>query len=158
DQLSPPSPAGIQAIRWRHSLHDLTVIGFGLTLAVLLVGGVLGYANLRRLAENEQKVAHTHEVIEEMESLLSTLKDAETGQRGYLLINDDKYLQPYEDALKRVDALVARVKDLTADNADRQARLTMLEKKMGDRLDLMKQTVGLMRDGDRPAALKMVQS
>ena len=141
-----------------YKLRDAAVIGFGLTLAVLLVGGLLGYINAGRLAENSQWVAHTHEVIGELEALLSTLKDAETGQRGYLLTEDEKYLESYDDALQRVGAEVARLKELTSDNPDQQARLAVLDKKMGVRLDELKQTVALMKKGDRPAALKVVRS
>ena len=86
----------------KHNLRDGVGIGYALTLAVLAVGGGLGYTNARQLADDDRKVAHTHEVIESLEALLSTLKDAETGQRGYLLAEDEKYLKPYDDALRGV--------------------------------------------------------
>ena len=41
-------------------------------------------------------VAHTHEVLDALEQLISTLKDAETGQRGYLITGEPRYLDPYE--------------------------------------------------------------
>ena len=91
-------------------------VGFGLTLAVLLVGGVLGIDAVSRLADSERVVAHTHELIGELETLLSTLPDAETGPRGFLLTEDEKRLQPYERALQRVADVVARLRKLTADN------------------------------------------
>jgi len=81
-QLSPPTFASIGPIRRKHSLRDFAIIGFGLTLAVLVAGGVLGYVNVRHLATNEQQVAHTREVILKLEALLSTVKDAETGAAG----------------------------------------------------------------------------
>lgn len=158
DPLPPPTSANVEAIRQKHNLHHLAVIGFGLTLAVLVVGGVLGYANVHRLAENEGMVAHTHEVIGELESLLSRLKDAETGQRGYLLVGDEKYLQPYDEALRKVNADLAGLKELTSDNPDQQARLAVLEQKIAARLDELKRTIALMKGGDRPAALQIVRS
>ncbi len=156
DQVSPS--AGIEAIRRKHSLYDVGVIGFGLTLAVLLIGGVLGVVNAWRLAENERSVAHTQEVMRELEALLSTLKDAETGQRGYLLTENDKYLQPYEEAMRRVDAVVAHLKELMSDNADQQARLAGIEQKITTRLDELRRTVALLKGGDRTAAMKIVHS
>jgi PAS domain S-box-containing protein len=141
----------------KHGLPDFAVIGFGLTLAVLLVGGVLGFVSARRLSDNEQMVAHTHEVIGELEALLSTLKDAETGQRGYLLTEDAKYLQPYEDALKRLQATVAHLNELVH-NPDQQARLAELETNITPRLEELRQTVALVKQGDRPAAMKIVRS
>jgi PAS domain S-box-containing protein len=141
-----------------YKLRDVAVIGFVLTLAVLVLGGVLGYTSARRLDDNSRLVAHTHEVIGALESLLSTLKDAETGQRGYLLAEEGKYLEPYEDALKRVQAEVARLNELTSDNPDQQTRLAVLKKKIDVRLDELGQTVALMKKGDRPAALQIVKS
>src|SRR6188768_552414 len=69
-----------------------------LTLAVLLIGGGIGYINVRQLDDNRRLVNHTYEVVGALETLLSTLKDAETGQRGYLLSADEQYLQPYQTA------------------------------------------------------------
>jgi PAS domain S-box-containing protein len=157
-QLLPPTYAGMEDLRRKHSLRDLVVLGFGLLLALLVIDGVLGYVNVQHLIENEQKVARTHEILGEMEALLSTLKDAETGQRGFLLTEEEKYLQPYDDALKRVEASVAHLKELLSDNPDQQARLAVLHQKITARLDELKQTVALVKGGDRPAALKIVRS
>jgi PAS domain S-box-containing protein len=141
----------------RHGLRDAAVIGFGLTLAGLVVGGVLGTANVRQLTRNERQVARTHEVIGELESLPSTLKDAETGQRGYLLTGDEKYLQPYEEALRRVQATAAHLGVLTSDNLEQQARLALLGPKIAAKLDELGQTIALVKEGDRPAAMKIVR-
>jgi PAS domain S-box-containing protein len=134
------------------------VIGFLLTLAVLAAGGLLGYMNVRRLVDNDRAVAHTHEVIGSLEGLLSIIKDAETGQRGYLLTEDKKYLEPYDGALRRVQDEVVHLQELTADNLDQQANLVVLRQKIDSKLDELRQTVALMRKGDRPAALKIVHT
>src|SRR5436190_11157098 len=52
ERLLPPTFATIEAIRQKHSLRDVVVIGFGLTLSVLIVGGVLGYESTARLVKN----------------------------------------------------------------------------------------------------------
>jgi PAS domain S-box-containing protein len=158
ERLLPPTSTGIEYASQKYSLRDLAVIGFGLLLAVLVSGGVLGYVNVRLLSKNEQLVAHTHKVIGELEALLSTLADAETGQRGYLLTEDEKYLQPYDDALKRVDAAIANLKELTSDNPDQQARLAVLEQKVAVRLEELKRTVALMKARNRPAAMEIVRT
>ena len=114
----------------QHYRRDAVVIGFGLTLAILVVGGWIGYINVRRLAEHNQWLAHTHKVIGALEALLSTLKDAETGERGYLLVKDKKYLEPYEDALSRVKDEVIVLKNLISDNPVQQANIAVLEQKI----------------------------
>jgi CHASE3 domain sensor protein len=116
----------------------------------------------RRSALEEKSVVElldpkvTHTVISELESLLSILKDAETGQRG--LAKDEKYLQPYDDALKRINGAIAHLEQLTSDDPEQQARLTLLEGKISARLDELSWTVILMKTGDRATALEIVRS
>jgi PAS domain S-box-containing protein len=138
-------------------LPDFAVIAFALAFAVVLAGGVLGYMNAGRLAQHGERVAHTYRVIGSLEALLSTLKDAETGQRGYLLAEDESYLQPYEQAIGRVRAELDRIKALTADNPDQGARLAALEARVAVRLEELHRTVDLAKSGQRAAALAVVR-
>ncbi len=71
---------------------QLTVLGIASVLVV--ANGAVSYFNTRQLSKNEQLVAHTHQVLTELESTFLTLKDAEAGQRGYLLTQDPTYLKP----------------------------------------------------------------
>jgi methyl-accepting chemotaxis protein len=65
------------------------VAGFGLAALTLVVIAVLSYRNTNRLIENDSWVAHTSQVRTELADLLSEFKDAETGQRGYLITGED---------------------------------------------------------------------
>ncbi len=129
-----------------------------LTLIVLVAGAIFGFINARRLENNRRLVNHTYEVVGSLETLLSTLKDAETGQRGFLLTEDEQYLEPYRDALTRESAELDRLKTLTSDNALQQARLATLREKIDQRFDELKQTVDLFSSGDRVAALAIVRN
>ena len=132
-------------------------LGAGLLiLAVLVIGGAIGYTNARRLNDNRRLVSRTHEVVLALESLLSTLKDAETGQRGYLLSADEQYLQPYQAALIRVAAERQRLNLLISDNPGQLTRLRMLGSKIEVKLDELTRTVDLLRSGDSLAALAIV--
>ncbi len=70
-------------------------LGFGLVCVVLLLSAALSFRNTRQLHEHDLEVARTHELLNATEAVLSSLKDAETGQRGYLLTDNEDYLQPY---------------------------------------------------------------
>src|SRR5262249_50997633 len=156
EKLSPPTSETVEAIRRKHGLNDIVVIGFGLVLAVLVTGAVLGYLNSERLVDNEALVARTHVVIGELDNLLSTLKDAETGQRGYLLRGNPEYLQPYTDALGRVGGELEKLNELTSDNREQQARLRALERKVAGLLDSLRLPVAQLQAGDRTAALNTI--
>jgi methyl-accepting chemotaxis protein len=132
------------------------IAGFGLAaLTLLLIAGV-SYRNASFLIETEDWVAHTHQVRTELADLLSQLKDAETGQRGYLLTGDENYLEPYKSALSSIQSTLADVRRLTADNPIQQRRLASLQQPIDSKLAELKQTIDLRRSQGLDAALKIV--
>jgi PAS domain S-box-containing protein len=90
--------------------------GYALVLAILLADAALTVSNLRTIAESEGRVGHSRELIVEIDRSLSLLKDAETGQRGYLLTGDPKYLAPYVETSRELDRHQERLAELTADH------------------------------------------
>ena len=102
------------------------VAGFGLSALTLVLVAVVSYRNAYLLIENDAWVAHSHQVRIELADLLSELKDAETGQRGYLLTGDDNYLEPYTSSLGALQTTLAELRKITSDNPEQQRRLTEL--------------------------------
>jgi signal transduction histidine kinase len=83
-------------------------------LVVILIVSVITYRNLENYTEEVRFVRHSNEVIKQAQLILSTIKDAETGQRGFQLTGDTTYLDPYFSAiaelpreLKLLDSLVS---------------------------------------------------
>ncbi len=62
--------------------------GLAATLIFFIVSGTVSYLNTRSLSNNALLVTHTHEVLTALSDLLSLVKDAETGQRGYLITGE----------------------------------------------------------------------
>jgi methyl-accepting chemotaxis protein len=130
--------------------------GFGLSAITLAVISLVAYLNAGRLVENDTWVKHTYEVRSTLGSLLSQLKDAETGQRGYLITGEDSYLAPYQAAVGTLPAALEDVRRLTSDNADQQRRLTALGKLIDAKMAELKQTIDLRRTQGLDAATKVV--
>ena len=63
-------------------------IGYAISLLLLIVSSVASYKSIRNLLISQTEINHTNLVIQKLEDVISILKDAETGQRGYLLTND----------------------------------------------------------------------
>ncbi len=59
-------------------------------------------------------VSHTNDVKISLSSILSALQDAETGQRGFLLTGDEKYLEPFVWSTAKLDDIMSNLKDLTS--------------------------------------------
>jgi PAS domain S-box-containing protein len=121
-------------------------VGFALALAVLVANGVVSYLSARRLVGAERSVASSYEVQAELEGLLTTLTDAETGQRGYLITGERRYLEPYETAAVRAHAHLGRLRDLIADPAPEHDPLAGLESSIRCKLAELHEAVAL-RDG-----------
>jgi CHASE3 domain sensor protein len=111
------------------------VIGLGMVVALLGVSAGVVYRNTRQLHDESYRVAHTQEVLNALGGLFSTMKDAETGQRGYLITGNERYLSSYHDARAALEGKVARVKRLTEDNDRQQARISRIKELMQDKLD-----------------------
>jgi methyl-accepting chemotaxis protein len=101
--------------------------GFALALAILAIIGLVAYQSISKLTETADWVDHTHQVIETTESMLSTMKDAETGQRGYVLTGDESYLAPYLEAEGAIAGEIKSLRELTIDNPNQQRRIDQLE-------------------------------
>ena len=136
-------------------LHRRLTVYFALGLAVLGVNVAVSYSHIRRLIENNALVTHSQEVIITLERMLSTLKDAETGQRGYLLTGSPNYLEPYNSAIAQIYQQVERLQTLTSDNAAQQQRLQTLQPLINEKLNELNQTI-LLRQTRGPAAAERV--
>ncbi|MEP0919956.1 PAS domain S-box protein [Leptolyngbya sp. DQ-M1] len=131
--------------------------GFSITLVLVLINGVISYRNIFRLVDNERLVRQSHQVIAVLEDTLSTLKDAETGQRGYLLTGQDQYLEPYNSAITRVSEQVQTLKQLKTRTTQPQ-QIEVLEQAITAKLTELNQTIQLRRTGKFDEALRIVRS
>jgi PAS domain S-box-containing protein len=129
----------------------------GLVVALLLISAGLGYWNTRRLNEDAGWTAHTHDVIEALLNLVSTVKDAETGQRGFIITGQPGYLDPYNTAVATLQEELDKVKRLTADNPRQQAHIPVLQSLVAAKLKELQRTIGL-RQRDVEAARRLVLS
>jgi signal transduction histidine kinase/CheY-like chemotaxis protein len=129
----------------------LAVVG----LTLLLVAGLL-YRNAHGFIEAGQWVSHTHEVLAELEGTLSSVADAQTATRGYIITGQEAFLEPYQAAVPAVRAHVDRLKSLTADNPDQQRRVAMLGGAVAERLDWLQGNIDARRQKGFEAARQRV--
>ncbi|MHB2025071.1 MAG: CHASE3 domain-containing protein [Elusimicrobiota bacterium] len=130
--------------------------GFALALAMFVVVGALTYQNTTKALETNVWVEHTHSVLERLSNLLSLLKDAETGQRGYLITGKESYLEPYQAAIALIPESVNDLKELTKDNPDQQRRIDILEPLLAKKLNELNNTIKLRKNKGFQAAAQAV--
>lgn len=129
-----------------------------LSLAALGLLVLLGatFHSVRGLLGANARVAHTFQVLETLEGAFSALKDAETGQRGFLLTGQNSYLEPYRDAQKVARQRFARAGDLTLDDPAQKRRLEALRPLVETKLAITRQSIEVRRRQGFAAAQKLL--
>ncbi len=130
--------------------------GYGLALVVVGAVGVVAYRANSELVDSADWVTHSHKVKGALSDTLSALKDAETGQRGFLLTGEERYLEPYTAAIKVISSDIQQLRNLTSDNPGQQARIARLQTAAADKLAELAKTIALRRQGKEHAALEEI--
>ncbi|HEX8360210.1 MAG TPA: CHASE3 domain-containing protein [Longimicrobium sp.] len=140
----------------RLSTRSLIDLGFAIALLVLLVVSAIAFRSLSRLRTDEGAVVQSQQVLRVLEGVVSRLKDAETGQRGYLLTGQERFLEPYEVAVRSIDGELATLDTLIAERQERRhvAELRLLAAR---KLSIMGETVRLGRAGEFGRAIAIVR-
>jgi signal transduction histidine kinase len=127
-------------------------------LLLLLATGVLLVQGIEALRQAREATTVTTQRLLATEVLLSDLRDAETGQRGYLLTNDSNYLQPYNEALSRLVDSRARLEAQLRRPPPPIDRYQTLGPLIQAKLAELAQSIDLARHGQREQALAVVRS
>ncbi|HEY0424614.1 MAG TPA: CHASE3 domain-containing protein, partial [Rhodopila sp.] len=134
---------------------------------VLVFAAIIGFLALIGFTTWDRFVAarsardwttHTYAVLAAAGKVEIAVRDAETGQRGYLLTGDKAYLEPYESALGQMPDLLADLQRLTADNAVQQARLSLLAPAWQRRSQQFVQNIQAREDKGLSAAAAILQT
>jgi methyl-accepting chemotaxis protein len=113
----------------------------------LLLIGTLSHRNSKKLINSAGWVTHTHEVLETNTQILSLLKGAETGQRGYLITGESRYLEPYNNAKNSIAVTIRKLGELTSDNPVQQQRISQLDGLVDDKSPSSKKPLTCGRAG-----------
>jgi PAS domain S-box-containing protein len=117
------------------------IAGLGSVVLLLVANAVIAFRNTRQLHTDAHWVSHTQEVLDSLDDLLSTVKDAETGERGFLITGDERYLKPYDDARHLLDDKVQTLRRLTEDNERQQACIPAILQLIHTRLEQLSEIV-----------------
>lgn len=106
-------------------------------LSAILLTTVLSilYLNNQKEIASSKKLLHNQEVISKSNEVLLDVLNIETGFRGYLLSGKNVFLEPYNRSKNQVNANLDTLDILTKDNPNQQNNISLLKKKVADRLD-----------------------
>lgn len=136
----------------RHIWPYLVAVVLFVVAAIGIVQAVLS------VSESIQTVDHSARTIAAANDMQTTVRDIESGQRGYLLTGDATYLRAYERSLGRLDVRMERLGGLLSADPARQAQMDRIRGLVAEKLRVTQSTVELKRQGKAVQALEVVRS
>jgi CHASE3 domain sensor protein len=122
-------------------------IGYSISILMLAVVGIISYRTVHQLLDSNSAVEHSNLIIQKLEKTISVMKDAETGQRGYLLTDRKQFLEPYNGAYQQANGLVNQVAILTQDNPVQQRNMMEIHRILQQRLTILQSLIELRQQG-----------
>jgi signal transduction histidine kinase/DNA-binding response OmpR family regulator/CHASE3 domain sensor protein len=135
-----------------------TLLGFLLALTAVVAIALISFQSLRATTSASKSLTQTIEAMAQLNAVMSTLKDAETGQRGYLLTGEESYLEPYLTAVGALPGEFNALRGLVADRPQQKKRLEALESLASQKMGELRRTVELQQAGHGDTALAEVRA
>jgi CheY-like chemotaxis protein/CHASE3 domain sensor protein len=134
------------------------LLGFIIAVAAVAFIALLTYRSLQARSIAAQRVTHSLEVVEQLQSILSLVKDGEASQRGFLLTGDETYLEPYVNAKAQLPEQLKKARELVSDDPEQAQRLAGLEQAAKEKVADQDQTIAVRRKGDVVGAIALVRT
>lgn len=112
-----------------------------IALGTVIYGVVVSTVNTRHNLRDTERVARSRQVLSSLKDVQRQMLDLETGARGYVIVGEPEYLEPYERALARVDVELRKLMDLTRDSPAQQARIGLFKEVMNEARESMEAAV-----------------
>ena len=113
---------------------------------LLLVSAIASYISIHNLLESTELVNHTNKVIKGLERVVSQLKDAETGQRGFLITGEEEFEDRYKSGRINTLSGINNIEILISDNDDQKADAVILKDLVNKRLDFLQKIIDQKRN------------
>jgi PAS domain S-box-containing protein len=143
-------------MRW--STAEKVNAGFVIALGVVTLIGVASITGIQRFAGTTRDVNETHDALTDLQSVLLSLSDAESAQRGYLVTGDAAYLEPIDSLTSRSIGQIHALREKTYSDAAQQHRLSVLAALVAARIRLVYEVADLRREAGIEAAAEDVRA
>ncbi|HET6961154.1 MAG TPA: PAS domain S-box protein [Terriglobia bacterium] len=135
-------------MKW--TLESKLPAGFILAVAALCAAGFASYRSTEEFAEAGKSLAHSQEVLRELESTVLVVKEAEA-HRLALLASGNASLQTSSALAASIHTKFSRLKELTSGANSRSARVHELEEHVARQAELLQQLSNSRREIPAPA-------
>lgn len=137
--------------------NKLAKLGFFLALTILILLSTLSYVTYQKSYNNEKWVIHTYNVLNQSKELLSTIKDAETAQRGYVISGNDKFLNQLNFSTELYRVKYAELKNWVKDNPKQKTRVSILKNLIEEKFNYVHKVVDIRQKEGHESAVKIIK-
>lgn len=108
------------------SLPYKITLGFLTSILILVVVSYLYFSSTQAFIESSEEVQTSQKVINQLEVVMSLIKDAETGQRGFIITENELFLAPYYTASNSLEDELVELSLLIQDSVQKQRYDTLI--------------------------------
>ena len=126
-------------------LNRKVQLAFGSAILALLVVGAMSYRGMVVSTESDRWVRHTHEVLENLQNLLSEMRSVESSYRGFVITGNEQFLNVYHGSVLRSQEEETIIRSLTVDNPQQNRHLPALESLIGQIIQYGDMVIGSRR-------------
>ena len=153
-----PLSAPITETSTRVSIPPHVIVGFAAGVVAVLVSSFMSLQALEAQIQQAQASTAATTIHNQLERALSAVKDAETGQRGYLLTGEESYAEPFVASRERVRGILIAMTSLVASVPVQRDRLKELERLTTAKLDELSTSINDKKSGDETGAMAAIRS
>lgn len=129
------------------SFKNRLLLGNSAVLVLLVITSLLILININILMKASYWTSHTYEVISDANRLVALMVDQETGVRGFNVIGQEEYLEPYHQGVEEFDELIVELKETVRDNPDQVKKLDLIhDQALSWRENVAKKYIELRRE------------
>lgn len=139
-------------------MNRLNALAIAMLSVFIVVAAISAVFASRAVSESNERVENALMLREMARTTYGHVQAAERGQRGFLLTEKQEYLAPYLEAHAFINSDFAELRELVGANPELERRLQELERIVSRKFSEMRRSVEVARDGDFPAARRLIEA
>jgi diguanylate cyclase (GGDEF)-like protein len=133
-------------------------VGFVAGIVVMLLNALVPWQTFSWLSKAGSAIDTSEDIITAASEAESSLKDAETGQRGFIITGREEFLQPYQEGVRNIRPQLVRLQSLLDERPASKRRVIALVSLIDDKLRQMERSIALRREHGLERAAREVSA
>jgi CheY-like chemotaxis protein/signal transduction histidine kinase/CHASE3 domain sensor protein len=131
---------------FKMSFQRQVLLGFVVSIFLVLLINALAFFSTRDVSQKSGMVNHTQEVINKANDVYLLLVNAETGQRGYVITGEERYLEPYKKGVSNLETEMNNLAMLILDNPRQVVTVDSLRNSARQKTDEMERILSIRNE------------